>query len=139
MYECYHSAPYLEVDIECDAVAKGQIRVYETAEGFPKGKNCPPEQDTIYIKYIMGLCPDCVANDEQHRSWEKNGGTQETRWDEEKCGSAQSAGSIPNDTCCEQGTRGGDDEVPNDEQQQLVGENEPGTVWKYLGSTGSYT
>lgn len=137
MYECYHSAPLLEVDIECDALGENQISAYETTEGFQLA--CAPKQDTIYNKYIMGLCPDCVQNDEQHRSWEKNGGPQETQQDEEECGSAQMAGSIQNDTCCEQDTRGGDDEAPNNEEQQLAGENEPGTVWKYLGSTGSHT
>ena len=154
MYECSHSPPYLEVYIECDTVIGiDRIGGYDPTEGYLEGRRCAPREDTTYKMYIIGLCPDCVANGEEHRSWEKNGAPQETQRDETNFGSAQKAGSIPNAACCEQDTRSGNDKAPNGEQdtrsgndkapngEQLlvVGELVPGTAWKYLGSTGSYT
>lgn len=233
IFRCGHPRSFIEVDIECDAVGKEQIKMYQKInEGFPEGLECPPTQDTTHDKYVMGSCPDCIDTMDHSRIWEKyqyqedktgkewwnydepkeaqedegerpetslfeaaqlyqgewkenyrareaqatdvfwreisltkeapqyedewekdlaellqkyQGGSHENKGAEnaqrydEGVPHAQEASSKPEDAHREQKAHSSDKEAPDNEQEQFAGEDKPGTVWKYLGSTGSYT
>lgn len=72
IFRCGHPRSFIEAGIECDAVEKEQIKMYQkTTEGFSEGLECPPTQDTTHDKYVMGSCPDCIDTMDHYRNWEK--------------------------------------------------------------------
>lgn len=83
VHGCGHAAPYLEIEVECNAVGRMQIQAYEKSDGFPEGLECPPKQGTTHSRPIPTLCQACWWDLQQRQRWETSCGVEEKKHHQE--------------------------------------------------------